>query len=469
MVTLGFCVYQGYSGAAQIDRAASGGRTLFAEILPGLSGVDDVALALAALRVAEAEALLATSAAGRDEARGQKLDAAEMRLGAATKALAAASPSSDDNERASRDRLLAGGAKYRALDAALSKLLQQGEAGSAQAAELYRGEMRLVFEGAGEDFGRLSALRKDEAARVGQADQATAQWARKHAWVASLCAALAAAATAAFAHFGLARPARKLAEAMRKLAAGDTQAVIPGAERWDELGEMARAVLAYRDSAIERQRLEEALRADRRRESLRQSNLELSIGHFRAAAGGIVAQVKAQAGATRGAGQGLAEAAAHAECVVRGARRAVADSPDDVLAVAEAGGRLSASLAAISLQNSETTGLLGEAARRLNEAVEIFLGAVAKDVSERRSSLRLRSTKGVVIFANGRQAQTNLADISDTGVRIVATDQLRQGDRIAIELEDRARVAATVVWVRDGFAGAQFDRPISQLAVQAAA
>jgi hypothetical protein len=81
---------------------------------------------------------------------------------------------------------------------------------------------------------------------------------------------------------------------------------------------------------------------------------------------------------------------------------------------------------------------------------------MAQDVNNRRAAVRKASTQGVLIFAQGQRAKTRLVDISETGARVVAPPILRDGDRLELEFEDKARMPAQVVWLRDGFAGLQF-------------
>jgi methyl-accepting chemotaxis protein len=54
------------------------------------------------------------------------------------------------------------------------------------------------------------------------------------------------------------RPVGQLVDTMAALAQGQNDIEVPGAERGDELGHMARAVLVFRDAAIEKTRLEAA-------------------------------------------------------------------------------------------------------------------------------------------------------------------------------------------------------------------
>src|SRR5690606_10081141 len=58
-------------------------------------------------------------------------------------------------------------------------------------------------------------------------------------------------------------PVRRMTEAMHRLAGGDTGVEIPVTARHDEIGDMARAVVVFRDNAIERARLEQEREAER--------------------------------------------------------------------------------------------------------------------------------------------------------------------------------------------------------------
>ena len=52
------------------------------------------------------------------------------------------------------------------------------------------------------------------------------------------------------------RPLSRMTEIMRRLAEGDTKVAVPAEDRGDEIGAMAKAILVFRDAAIENARLE---------------------------------------------------------------------------------------------------------------------------------------------------------------------------------------------------------------------
>jgi methyl-accepting chemotaxis protein len=116
---------------------------------------------------------------------------------------------------------------------------------------------------------------------------------------------------------------------------------------------------------------------------------------------------------------------------------------------------------------TSATELLSNSARTLTEAVNTFLLDLTGDIKDRRLAVRRRSTMAIVILADDRRLKTNMVDMSDTGVKMVATEGLGDGDRFVMEFEDRTRVSARIVWLRDGFAGAQFDQALSSTAFTA--
>jgi methyl-accepting chemotaxis protein len=119
---------------------------------------------------------------------------------------------------------------------------------------------------------------------------------------------------------------------------------------------------------------------------------------------------------------------------------------------------------------TDATGLLVTSTNRLAEAVEGFLTDLSQDVKNRRDATRRLSTEAVVIQANGARAKTKLIDISDTGAKVVATvDFGNSGDRVILEFEDQTSAPAKLVWLKDGFAGVQFDQPLRSRAEARAA
>ncbi|MCZ8164086.1 MAG: MCP four helix bundle domain-containing protein, partial [Brevundimonas sp.] len=92
--------------------------------------------------------------------------------------------------------------------------------------------------------------------------------------VLGLAALIIVGLTTAFVIRGVTGPLTTLTNAMRRLAGGDNDVAIPADARRDELGQMARALVAFRDAAVEKLRVEaEAAEAREQAEIERKRNL----------------------------------------------------------------------------------------------------------------------------------------------------------------------------------------------------
>jgi methyl-accepting chemotaxis protein len=116
-----------------------------------------------------------------------------------------------------------------------------------------------------------------------------------------------------------------------------------------------------------------------------------------------------------------------------------------------------------------STDELMKVAGNLTRTVEEFLRNVTDDVQERRTATRHASRQAVVVEKSGRRLPTRLADVSSTGVKIVAVPSLKLGDEIEIEWVTGERSFATPVWIADGFCGLAFREPLSNTQLKAAA
>ena len=113
--------------------------------------------------------------------------------------------------------------------------------------------------------------------------------------VLGLAALIIVGLTTAFVIRGLTGPLTTLTNAMRRLAGGDNDVGIPADARRDELGQMARALVAFRDAAVEKLRVEaEAAEAREQAEIERKRNLTATE-----------AQAEAQALVVNGLADGL--------------------------------------------------------------------------------------------------------------------------------------------------------------------
>ncbi|HZZ30709.1 MAG TPA: methyl-accepting chemotaxis protein [Phenylobacterium sp.] len=128
--------------------------------------------------------------------------------------------------------------------------------------------------------------------RVARQDgEAAAKAAKLSLTIMAAIAAIAAAMLVFASHVVInqvSKPLLRIAEAMRKLAGGDHSVEIPGADRQDELGQMAGAVGVFKDNAIAKIKADaEAVEAKERAEQERRAAGEAAIAREQASVVGV--------------------------------------------------------------------------------------------------------------------------------------------------------------------------------------
>jgi methyl-accepting chemotaxis protein len=173
-------------------------------------------------------------------------------------------------------------------------------------------------------------------------------------------------------------PILGLANRMKGLAAGDVQTDVPGLSNRDEIGDMARAVAVFRDSMIERGRLERAADAERMRKDARQSALERIIGEFRAKALDSVRSVDGEIAGMQETASLLTRIAHSTSSDATTTAAAAAQATSSIQTIAAATEELGASVGAIAKQAQHASDTVDEAtgvAATTNQKVEGLAGA----------------------------------------------------------------------------------------------
>jgi methyl-accepting chemotaxis protein len=204
---------------------------------------------------------------------------------------------------------------------------------------------------------------------------------------------------------GLSQPVARLKSAMEALARNDLRVDVPGIERGDELGEMARTVEVFKKNGLEVERMkEEQLATEKRVAERRKADMIRMADDFEGAVGKIVETVSSASTELEASAGTLTKTAERAQQVTTTVAAASEEASANVQSVASATEEMASSVNEISRQ-------VQESARMANEAV-----GQARSTTERVSELSKAAARigDVVELINTIAGQTNLLALNAT-------------------------------------------------------
>ena len=201
------------------------------------------------------------------------------------------------------------------------------------------------------------------------------------------------------------RPLFALTGAMNELAKDHLEVAVPGADRGDEIGEMARTVEIFKNNGLEVRRMKaEQAEAERRTAEIRKTEMTRMANDFESAAGQIVETVASASTELEASANRLTSTAARAQEVTTTVATASEEASANVQSVASATEELSSSVNEISRQ-------VQESARMASHAV-----GQARGTTDRVSELSKAASRigDVVELINTIAGQTNLLALNAT-------------------------------------------------------
>ena len=221
---------------------------------------------------------------------------------------------------------------------------------------------------------------------------------------ASLVAVVLGLATALLIGRGLSRPVVAITDRMTRLAGGDRGVDIPGLDRADEIGGMAKALQVFKESLVESDRLAEAQRADHEAQRNRGERIDRLTQEFDRLVLAALGRVSAAAPQLQATAQTMSATAEQTTRQADAVASASLDATGNVETVADATEELTASIAEIGRQVAESTRIAGQAvataektdgtvrglvdaAQRIGEVVQLIT-----DIASQTNLLALNAT-----------------------------------------------------------------------------
>jgi methyl-accepting chemotaxis protein len=368
---------------------------------PSLTRLDNHETILKTLNEADAKLNLIRASVWRLSATGDKsLIATVAQTNAALKEiLKRARGHSDDKEfHAAIDSLEAIVVKFLAAMEQSVKIEEAKEAIVDRTVKTIN-EAGAVIEAAVPFSQKNAQLAKDEAA-------STAKSANRVNLGISLALMLSLVASVIFSFLSITRPMMRLNGALGEMAAGNLDVVIPGADRGDEIGDLAKTVTVIREN-VEHKAREEAeaqARQDHIASQQRKAEMHKLADGFEAAVGQIVNTVSSASSELEASAGTLTSTAERAQQLTGVVAAASEEATANVQSVATATEEMASSITEISRQVQESARMAGEAVGQ------------ARSTTERVSELSKAASRigDVVDLINTIAGQTNLLALNAT-------------------------------------------------------
>jgi methyl-accepting chemotaxis protein len=207
------------------------------------------------------------------------------------------------------------------------------------------------------------------------------------------------------AQFGISAPIARIVTILRRLAEGDFSVAVIGAERGDEIGEIAKTAQVFRENIIRTKSLEAAqIDAKRKAEAEQKAAMNRMADSFEASVKGVVDAVASSATELQAAAQSLSSTAEETSRQSGTVAAAVEQTSANVQTVASASEELTASFGEIGRQVVNSARVAGQAVAQATQTGQTVqaLATAAQKIGE------------VVHLIQGIASQTNLLALNAT-------------------------------------------------------
>jgi methyl-accepting chemotaxis protein len=259
----------------------------------------------------------------------------------------------------------------------------------------------------------------------------------------------------------IANPMKRIADAMRQVANENLAEEVPYRGRRDEIGQLADALVVFKDGMIARQTLERSRREEEQQAQQRHHSVEAAIASFGDSIGRTLDALTAAAGQMRATSGEMSELAVDARQKAHVIAAATDQASSGVQSAAAASEELSASIAEIGRQvaqaadvSRETVGAAAEtsdAMAGLSAAAE-RIGEAVKLISAIAAQTNLLALNATIEAARAGEAGRGFAVVASE-VKSLAGQTAKATDEIRAQIEDVQNATQTAVQAISGISG----------------
>jgi len=233
-------------------------------------------------------------------------------------------------------------------------------------------------------------------------------------------------------------PLDKLIAIMAPLAKGDWRAVVTGADRADEIGEMARAVEIFKTNGMEAEKLRAEQVTAQKKQLERAEKMEAAVSGFDKMIGEVIETVSSASTELQATAQTLSATAEETSRQSNSVAAASEQMTQNVQTVASATEELTASIRGISEQVNTSARIAGDAAAQAGETtakVKILslaaqkIGAVVTIISDIASQTNLLALNATIEAARAGEAGKGFAVVASE-VKNLAAQTAKATDEI---------------------------------------
>ncbi|MBB5692128.1 methyl-accepting chemotaxis protein [Muricoccus pecuniae] len=242
---------------------------------------------------------------------------------------------------------------------------------------------------------------------------------------------------------GITRPLARVTAATAAMAGGDLGTEVPGAERRDELGLLARALETFRENGLKARRLEEAAAAERAARERRHAAMERHTQDFGASVSGVLAMLGKSAEDMRAAAADMSEVVERTRGGAESTASGAEESSRNLASVAAATEQLSASVAEIARQVAQSASATKAAVERaqstdaavrgLSDAAD-QIGEVVRLITDIAGQTNLLALNATIEAARAGEAGRGFAVVAGE-VKTLANQTASATDRIGRQIQ----------------------------------